>query len=209
MGLGGSPNELLKACKRVIVQNRPCAWLIMAPRIDSRGLASKPFHGAKILLVNENPEELSYYGATLRRVQCQVRTSSSFAKAVQFLDRAQYDLIVLDQGSSRFKGRQVLTTAMEADTEVPVLVLARAYDRRCYEEAMQSGALDYMEGHLREAEIVAFLETFLPRRTRSPCSSANRPDGPTPGKNDEIKERATPVHLAKCPPVLSREHLQL
>jgi DNA-binding NarL/FixJ family response regulator len=103
----------------------------------------------------------------------------------------------------------VLTMAMEVDTEVPVLVLARFYNSGCYEEAMQSGALDYVEGRLSDAELVAFLETFLPRRTGSPCSSANRPDGPTPSENNQIKKRATPVHLAKCPPVLSREHLQL
>jgi DNA-binding NtrC family response regulator len=66
-----------------------------------------------------------------------------------------------------FEGRQVLMTAMEVDTEVPVLVLARSYNRGCYEEAMQSGALDYVEARLSEAEPVAFLETFVPRRTGS------------------------------------------
>jgi DNA-binding response OmpR family regulator len=100
------------------------------------------------------------YGAMLHKMQCQVRTSSSFAEGAQCLEREQYDLIVLDQGSSRFEGRQVLMTAMEVE-------LARSYNRGCYEEAMQSGALDYVEGRLSEAELVAFLETFVPRRTGS------------------------------------------
>jgi DNA-binding NtrC family response regulator len=165
--------------------------------------------GTRVLLVNENSEDLSYYRVILRKMHCQVRTSSSFAKGAQCLEREHYDLIVLDQGSSSFEGRQVLMTAMEVDTEIPVLVLARSYSRGCYEEAMQSGALDYVEGRLSDAELVAFLETFVPRRTVFPRSSAHRPDGPTPGKNNEIKERATPVRLAKCPPLLSREHLQL
>ena len=104
-------------------------------------------------------------------MQCQVQTSSSFAKGVQFLEREQYDLVVLDQGSSRFEGRQVLMTAIEAAAEVPVLVLARTYDRRCYEEAMQSGALDYVEGRLGKGEIVAFLDTFVPLRNGSPRPS--------------------------------------
>ena len=183
----------------------------MASSIHNRGLIDKALRGerARVLLVNKNPEDLAYYGAMLERMQCQVQTSSSFAKGAQCLERERYDLIVLDQGSSNFEGRQVLTTAMEVDAEVPVLVLARSYNRGCYEQAMQSGALDYVEGRLSDAELVAFLETFLPRRTGSPCSSANRPDGPTPGKKNQIKKPATPVHLAKYPPVVSREHLQL
>jgi DNA-binding response OmpR family regulator len=183
----------------------------MASKIHRRGLADKPFHGqgARVLLVNKNPEDLAYYGAMLQKMQCQVRTSPSFAKGAQYLERERYDLIVLDQGSSRFEGRQVLTTAMEVDTEVPVLVLARSYNRGCYEQAMQSGALDYVEGRLGDAELVAFLETFVPRRTGSFRSSANRCDGPIPGKNNGNRSPSSQLHLAKCPPVLSREHLQL
>ena len=143
----------------------------MAPTTPSRGFANRPFHGAKILLVSKNPEDLSYYEAILRNMHCKVQTSSSFGKGVRLLEREQYDLVVLDQGSSRFEGRQVLRTAIEADAEVPVLVLARTYDTRCYEEAMQSGALDYVEGRLGEAEIVAFLDTFVPLRNGSPRPS--------------------------------------
>jgi hypothetical protein len=100
----------------------------------------------------------------------------------------------LDQGSSRFEVRQVLMTAMEVDTEVPVLVLARSYNRGCYEEAMQSGALDYVEGRLNDLELVAFLETYAPRPTGSSFSSANRPNGPIPGKKNEIPSLQPAIH---------------
>ena len=103
----------------------------------------------------------------------------------------------------------MLMTAMEVDTEVPVLVLARSYNRGCYEEAMQSGALDYLEGRLSEAELAAFRETFVPRRTGSPRSSAHRCDGPIPSKNNENKAPSSQLQLAKCAPVISRENLQL
>jgi len=168
-------------------------------------------HGeaTRVLLVNENSEDLSYYRAILRKMRCQVRTSSSFAKGAQCLEREHYDLIVLDQGSSRFEGRQVLMAAMEVDAEVPVLVLARSYNRGCYEEAMQSGALDYVEGRLSEAELAAFRETFVPRRTGSHRSSAHRCDGPIPSKNNENKAPSSQLQLAKCAPVISRENLQL
>jgi len=183
----------------------------MASKIHRRGLGDKPFHGqgARVLLVNMNPKDLAYYRAMLQKMQCQLRTSSSFAKGAQDLERERYDLIVLDQGSSNFEGRQVLTTAMEVDTEVPVLVLARSYNSGCYEQAMQSGALDYVEGRLSGAELVAFLETFLPRRIGSSRSSAHRFDGPIPGNNHESKPPSSQLRLAKSAPVISRENLQL
>jgi DNA-binding NtrC family response regulator len=168
----------------------------MASRIHSRELADKALRGdgGRVLLVNKNPEDLSYYVAILQKMQCQVRTSSSFVMGAQCLKRERYDLIVLDQGSSRFEGRQVLMTAMEVDPEAPVLVLARSYDRGCYEQAMQSGALDYVEGRLSEAEVVTFLETYAPRPTGSPFSTTNRSNGPIPGKKNEMASRQPAIH---------------
>ena len=75
-----------------------------------------------------------------------MRASSSFAEGVQCVRYKPFDLIVLDQGCDRFEGRDVLARAMEIDLDLRVLVLARAYARDCYLEAMQSGALDYHEG---------------------------------------------------------------
>ena len=183
----------------------------MASRIDSRELIDKPLRGdgARVLLVNKNPEDLSFYGAILRKMQCQVRTSSSFAMGAQCLKREQYDLIVLDQGSSRFEGRQLLMAAMEVDTEVPVLVLARSYDRVCYGEAMQAGALDYVEGPLREAEIVALLETCIPRRAGSRRFSASRVKNAIPDKRTKSKAEFKCVHPVRCVAGDSRNELQL
>jgi DNA-binding NarL/FixJ family response regulator len=53
------------------------------------------------------------------------------------------------------------------DPDLRVLVLARSHNQRCFLEAMQSGALDYLEGTLGAAEMVALLETFIPRRIGS------------------------------------------
>jgi DNA-binding response OmpR family regulator len=183
----------------------------MAAETHGRGRVDKPMHGegTRVLLVNENSEDLSYYRVILRKMRCQVRTSSSFAKGAQCLERERYDLIVLDQGSSNFEGRKLLRMAIERETDVPVLVLSRSYNSGCYEEAMQSGALDYVEGRLSEAELVAFLETFVPRRTVFPRSSAHRFDGPIPSNNNGNKAPSSQLHLAKCAPVISRENLQL
>jgi DNA-binding response OmpR family regulator len=139
----------------------------MASLTPSRGLADQLLSGdrARILLLNKEPRDLVHYRAMLQRLGCQVRATSSFVEGVQCLGREPFDLIILDQGSGRFEGRDVLAQAMEVDVELRVLVLARSYARGCCLEAMQSGALDYLEGPLSAAEIFALLDTFIPRRS--------------------------------------------
>jgi DNA-binding NtrC family response regulator len=183
----------------------------MASKIYRRELVDKPLpgDGARVLLVNRDLWGLTYYGAVLQKAGCRVRASSSFAKGAQCLQREPYDLIVLDQGSSRFEGRHVLMTAVEVDPEIPVLVLARSYDRGCYEEAMQAGALDYVEGPLSEAEIVALLETFTPCRGGSRGFSASRVKGATPDRKAKSKAEFKHVHLGKCVAGDYRQELQL
>jgi DNA-binding NtrC family response regulator len=96
----------------------------------------------------------------------------------------------LDQGSGRFEGQQVLAQAMEVDVELRVLVLARSYDKGCHLEAMQSGALDYLEGPLSAAEIVALLETFMPRRSGAHGALPNRFKGTKPSKDIMSKAKS-------------------
>jgi DNA-binding NtrC family response regulator len=53
---------------------------------------------------------------------------------------------------------------MEIDPELRVVILARSHHQSCFLEAMQSGALDYFENPLGEADIAALLDTFIPCR---------------------------------------------
>ena len=151
----------------------------MALLASSRGWAEEQVSGdqARVLLVNKDPKDLFHYRAILQDLGCQVRASSCFAEGVECLGHGPFDLILLDQGSGRFEGQELLAQAMEVDVELRVLVLARSYDRNCYLQAMQSGALDYLEGPLGAAEIAALLETFIPRRDSVRGTSVNRVKG--------------------------------
>jgi len=156
----------------------------MALLASSRGWAEEQVSGdqARVLLVNKDPKDLFHYRAILQELGCKVRASSSFAEGVQCIGDEPFDLIILDQGSGRFEGQEVLAQAMEVDVELRVLVLARSYDRGCYLQAMQSGALDYLEGPLGAAEIIALLETFVPRQGGMRDTSVNRVKGGIPSR---------------------------
>jgi diguanylate cyclase len=154
-----------------------------------RGLTDELPSGdpVRILVVNKDPRDLSHYRAIFQKLGCQVRTSSTFAEGGQCLARELFDLVILDQGSDRFEGQEVLVQAMEVDVELRVLVLARSYDRGCSLQAMQSGALDYLEGPLGAAEIIALLETFIPRRGGVCRTPVTRVKGARSGKEATAK----------------------
>jgi DNA-binding response OmpR family regulator len=164
----------------------------MASLFPTRRIAEPLLPGdwARILLVNKDPQDLAYYREILQKLGCQVRASSSFAEGVQCLGWEPFDLIILDQGNSRFEGQEVLTQAMEVDVELRVLVLARSYDKGCRLEALQSGALEYLEGPLSAEEIVALLDTFMPRRSRARGTSLNRVKGAKASKASMNKAKS-------------------
>ena len=157
-----------------------------------------PGDQARILLVNKDPQDLFHYRAILQNLGCQVRAFSSFAEGVECLGHGPFDLILLDQGSGRFEGQELLAQAMEVDLELRVLVMARSYDRSCYLQAMQSGALDYLEGPLGVAEIIALLETFIPRQNGVRGTSANRVKGARRSKKASAKRIPINVSPEEC-----------
>ena len=167
---------------------------------SGHGLADELVSGdqARVLLVNKDPQDLFHYRTILQELGCQVRASSSFAEGMECLGHGPFDLILLGQGSGRFEGQELLAQAMEVDVELRVLVLARSYDRGCYLQAMQSGALDYLEGPLGAAEIIALLETFIPRRDGVRGTSVNRVKGARPSKKASAKRNPINVCLEEC-----------
>jgi len=79
---------------------------------------------------------------------------------------------------------------MVVDVELRVLVLARSYNKGCHLEAMRSGALDYLEGPLSAADIVALLDTFMPRWPGGHSALLNRFKGARPSKERVIKVKS-------------------
>ncbi len=55
----------------------------------------------------------------------------------------------------------MLARAIEKDRHTPVLVVTRSADMPCYLEAIQSGALDYIEKPLSPSEIGKLVRKYL------------------------------------------------
>lgn len=115
----------------------------------------------RLLLVDEDAGDLDYYSAVLRRLGYEVRTVDSYAEAAALLGRERFDLVIVEQGSSDFEGRSVLTRAVEVDHHVPVLVLTRMVDVDCCIEALDSGAYEYVQKPLTTAEVRELVNDYL------------------------------------------------
>ena len=99
----------------------------------------------KVLLVSEDLWDLLSYSATLTALGYEVEMCSSYDNAADRIARGSFDLVVLSQGSGAFEGRRALKHCAESSPKTPIVVVARSLDIHCYLEAMELGAVDYLE----------------------------------------------------------------
>src|SRR5439155_10849242 len=126
-------------------------------RMEERPESSR---GRRVLLVDENAEDLHAYAEVLRRQGCDVRACGSFHEGRDCLEAGSFDLVIVSQGSHAFEGRPLLEQAIETDREVPVVVVATSVDIQAYLDAMQLGARDYIEKPCRPANSSTWCEGF-------------------------------------------------
>jgi len=115
----------------------------------------------KVLVVDEDFGDLNHYAGILRQQGYEVKTCASCTDGADCLGCEAFDFVVLSQGTRAFEGRPLLERVLMVDRKLPVLVLTRSVDMSCYLEAMQLGAVDYLEKPLTPSELLRVVETHL------------------------------------------------
>ncbi|TAM84683.1 MAG: response regulator [Acidobacteria bacterium] len=123
--------------------------------------ASADAEDLRLLLVDEDVNDLDYYAEVLRYLGYKVVPVDSYSRAAATLGRERFDLVIVDQGSTNFEGRSVLSRAVEVDRRVPVLVLTRAVDADCCLEALDAGAHEYVQKPLTTAEVRELVRDYV------------------------------------------------
>jgi len=111
----------------------------------------------RVLLVDDDSTDLWFLRSALEEQGFEVLACPSFEAGLKCLETTPSDFVVVNQGSAAFEGRSVVDRARQLDPQRGVLVLARCIDMHCYLEAMQMGALDYLEKPVRPAELARFV----------------------------------------------------
>lgn len=85
----------------------------------------------------------------------------------EFACRRHFDFVVVSQGTYAFEGRCVLERLVEINRRVAVLILAAWHDMRCYLDAMQVGAIDYLEKPRNAVDLARFVAGHMPPAHRT------------------------------------------
>lgn len=119
-------------------------------------------HDAKVLLVSDPLEEYPNHAGIITALGYSVVICNSFEEGARRIGRENFDFVIVGQGGPAFEGRCVLERATQLHSQIPILVVARSLNLHNYLEAMDLGAIDYLERP--EPEDVAWvLETQLKR----------------------------------------------
>ena len=115
----------------------------------------------KILLVDEDAGDLRILRLILEGQGFEVSTCPTYEAGLQCLETEPFDFVVVSQGTRAFEGRKVLDRATQWDRRRPVLVVTRCIDMHCYLEAMQMGAIDYLEKPVPPADLLRFVRAHI------------------------------------------------
>jgi DNA-binding NtrC family response regulator len=115
----------------------------------------------KILLVDEEAQDLQSYCMLLESQGFEVSACNSIECGLDHLEREQFAFVLVGQGSKAFEGRKVLDRALQMDRHRAVLVVTRCVDMSCYLEAMQMGAVDYLEKPLALGDLLRFIKNHV------------------------------------------------
>ena len=113
----------------------------------------------RILLVDEDEKDLKHFTTLLGRMGYSVRAFLNYREAEVCLEHEHFDFVIVSQGSPAFETRDLVQLTLARDRHKPVVVLTRCLEMKCYLEAMQLGAADYLEKPLAPAEFERLVTT--------------------------------------------------
>lgn len=119
---------------------------------------------AKLLLVDDDSQLLSTIAKFLQDVGHTVDLATSGEDALQLLSLSKFDVIFLDWLLPGISGRDVCTKFRASGGQTPIIFLTGKDDINSLEEALDSGADDYINKPFDIRELNARLKSILKRR---------------------------------------------
>jgi DNA-binding NtrC family response regulator len=120
-----------------------------------------PLAGVKTLVVGWDGASSQYYQDMLEGMGVKVIARTSYPAGVVCLDQYEISLVLLNQGSPAFEGRRILEHIKAKSQHTSVLVVTRLYDQNIAREALELGALGYLEEPVSIAKISFLIKTYF------------------------------------------------
>jgi two-component system KDP operon response regulator KdpE len=149
--------------------------------------------GARILVVDDEPQIRRFLSASLNSHEYTVIEAHTGNEAIRLCTTAQPDLVILDLGLPDIDGREVLSRIREW-SRVPVIVLSVRFDEQDKIDALDRGADDYVTKPFGMGELLARMRTALRHREGK---SEESPLFSTGGLNVDLTRRVVTVDGAE------------
>jgi len=119
-----------------------------------------------ILMVDDNPKNLQLLGTTLRNEGYQVEFATNGRIALNWVNKKNFDLILLDIMMPEMSGYEVCEQIrkIEAYNDVPIVFLTAKTEKESVVYGFKLGAQDYITKPFDTAELLARVRTQLELR---------------------------------------------
>ena len=120
--------------------------------------------GHRVMLVDEDTRDLKYFTSLLESVGLSVQAFSDHREAEGYLEHGDFDLVIMCQGSPVLETCRLTRFTTGRNRYTPVVVPSRHPEIKCYVEAIQHGASDYLEKPLSPVELERLVATYCKPR---------------------------------------------
>ena len=115
----------------------------------------------KVLIFDQDVETLARHAEPFEAQGFEVHKCMSIETAMRCIEREEFDIAVVDQGSPAFEGRRVIRHLVRYNFPVPLIVMARLLDDQCCQQAFELGAKEYLEKPISTAKVNGIIQEFL------------------------------------------------
>jgi DNA-binding response OmpR family regulator len=115
----------------------------------------------KVLIFDEDIETIFRHAEPFEAQGFEVHKCMSIESAMRCIEREEFDIAVVDQGSAAFEGRRVIRHLVRYNPPVPLIVLAQLRDDQCCQQALELGATEYLEKPVSTAKVNRIIQEFF------------------------------------------------
>ena len=115
----------------------------------------------KVLIFDEDIETIVWHAEPFEAQGFEVHKCMSIESAMRCIEREEFDIALVDQGSAAFEGRRVKRHLVRYNSPVPLIVLARLRNEQCCQESFELGATEYLEKPVSTATVNRIIQEFF------------------------------------------------
>ena len=126
-------------------------------------VSSEDLHGAKILLVDDNLQNLELIQAYLEGMPVEISTAVDGVEAIESIEANPPDLVLLDVMMPRMSGFEVCQKLKSnPDTrDIVVIMVTALHEVADYERAVESGTDDFLSKPVNKLELLTRVRSLL------------------------------------------------